>query len=1580
MGFKWTIYDDLQRYYQHVISTTEDLNQPSGTVYVTAVLGSSRRIDISLTGLHDAKSAIASSGILTNFDATENGSSYATTISNPGITYGNTITTGYIELTNSAKSKTLNIIGTFIDEYGFSNDNIQTRTGFAIGSPTGVISSTASYVSSPRYFEINISSLSNAFGNTLTSSNAYSHFSGFTASNDGTSVTVVQPMLSGATVTAGKFQANDVTTPTIYSISGTFTDDYGFYTTITGSITVPMPAFASHNIEWNQRNYLRQFRLNNVTDHSVSRYAWNLSGTGTGSISSGHISSIVTLSTNVSSSKTLACFNMIQTNNEGFTKTDGTANSLDLNNYYFANETFSTYTVSHSNGLTFILSETSPPVTTSIDGESNLNRIVSRVWGNSETTNGPVTLPDDYLISTSNNNVRLGCTVNTQNIVGFVKTRVAADVQVSGSFTAFDSSGHRLSFTDLTTPSFSVRIDSIAYTASTNAKFRLIYYGSNNSSNIGISGNNYTNYEYIKMFARSVCDRGFQNNNETYLATFYASSNLPAPPPAPTVSLVGSLHNKTTNSVTFSNITSNAAHVNSHGIPNRTGITIGIKRSLDSNSNYSNLTNQVFGSNVTVTGLTAGTKYYFKYEKTYRTGLWTQVDLSPSLYLSESGVYTSVTTLNTPTFTNQIYVSWWIEPRYTRISLANMSYNSNDGSNTNYNSTYNVKLYISKTSANLFTGTQTSTLSVYSGSIYQTENLSDLNSNYCIALSSINLKNEINITYDRFSSATIWQTLYLGLEIQYDNYYSNVQTPPLSIKTRAYPPSLAKIHTNITRFSASINYRTGNAQISIIRTTANSSWWYQFLGPSPNGVPSLLPSNIYLVISSDSNTIKQSHNINFGAAAPSNILKHKGSDMYGVIDMISNDTLTADVPLTNKSVYAGDLYIAFLSIYPTPNIPGTLSYISDDDEIPDYRLESTAIPYNYTSALAGNHATSIPLTEPTTHSDVSVTRHADTTTDTLVWTFDSVNYAHGNYEVTDFKWGVNSNTIPQGFRRTANTGGLPVPGSNYRMSGLNPGTSYYIRLDVSYNDQGSFFKVISSNIISTSSPPPNQATISYYGRLNNGIYITISGDGNTAYYDVGSRSVISNQALYSNSHLLNTSIVKITAIVTNNVYRVNITEREDALVDYQYVIRISIGYTGKIPAIIPASISRDTSNTLNNVKTSHLTVNAAAITVNRGSGFSINLSVVDSYTWVPAEMLSHTYTFKFISVYVYTDAAMTILDSNIPKIPGSDGYQMKLTSSADSDSYSGPYTGSNLYLRFKLISDHPDPTAESYIFPQDHIVHKYPNAINLGPANPAAPTFGGNVNTNTLGALKFPYANFTANYHGGYTWSTNYVTYISASKRATGSRGNLTISGLTPNSNYNVEIYKEYNEFTDAENRRYSTTLSNLTTRDYVLPTVTITPRSSGWGSTNVTFKFKIEVGTRGDMDWGTYVSQYVWYPLHAIFKDPAICVTRTVRRGGGRGAGAETTTEYHYLPTSSMRDYTLMTVAGTRMIASYFGETSINKSTLRDYSESSDVDRIHIVCTHEHKYEDNTTYSFSQTLNLWDGTTWQNGMDSIIS
>jgi hypothetical protein len=977
------------------------------------------------------------------------------------IVTGSSTNNGHIYLDNSAQGKTLRIHGSFTDYYGFLNDNIQTT--YTISTLSGIIASAATYVSSPRYFAINISSLTNAFGSSPTSG---SSFSGFTASNGGTSVTVVQPSLLGSTVTAGQFQAINSTSSHTYAISGTFTDDYGFSTNISTNITVPAPTFEDHNIEWDGSNYSRNYKLEVIANNSVSTYAWDLSGTGSGSIISGATSSNVTLSTDVASTKTLNCSGMTQTNNQGFTKTGGTANSLNFNNYV-ADSTFSTYAVSHSNGLTFTLTETNPTAST-IDSASNTNRINSRVWGDSDSSTGStVTLSDNYLID-NGNDATLGCDVNTQNIVGFVKTRVAADVQVSGSFTAFDSSGHRLSFTDLTTPSFSVRIDSIAYTASTNAKFRLIYYGSNNnSSNIGISGNNYTNYEYIKMFARSVCDRGFQNNNETYLATFDASNNLPAPPPAPTVSLVGSLHNKTTNSVTFSNITSNAAHVNSHGIPNRTGITIGIKRSLDSNSNYSNLTNQVFGSNVTVTGLTAGTKYYFKYEKTYRTGLWTQVDLSPSLYLSESGVYTSVTTLNTPTFTNQIYVSWWIEPRYTRISLANMSYNSNDGININYNSTYNVKLYISKTSANLFTGTQTSTLSVYSGSIYQTENLSDLNSNYCIALSSINLNNEINITYDRFSSATIWKTLYLGLEIQYDNYYSNVQTPPLSIKTRAYLPSLAKIHTNITSFSANINYGTGNAQISITRTTANSSWWYQFIGTSPNGVPSLLPSNIYLVISSDSNTIKQSHNINFGAAAPSNILKHKGSDMYGVIDMISNDTLTADVPLTNKSVYAGDLYIAFLSIYPTPNIPGTLSYISDDDEIPDYRLESTAIPYNYTSALAGNHATSIPLTEPTTHSHVSITRHADTTTDTLVWTFDSVTYAHGNYEVTDFKWGVNSNTNPGGFRRTGNNGGLPVPGSNYRMSGLNPGTSYYIRLDVSYNDQGSFFKVISSNIIST---------------------------------------------------------------------------------------------------------------------------------------------------------------------------------------------------------------------------------------------------------------------------------------------------------------------------------------------------------------------------------------------------------------------------------------------------------------------------------------------------------------------------------
>lgn len=1062
MGFIWDIYDDLGRSYEYEQANTEDLYQPTGNVTVTFVRGTNRRINIRLTDLRDAKGSNATGGTLSNFTATANGSSRGTLQVNPsGIDNGSSRSDGYIYLSNSAKQSRLDIIGTFTDQYGFSNTNINTSFNIPL-SPSASFSSNTSYVSGTiRYFTINPSSLKNAFDNNATNGS----FSNFEISIGGIAVTITEPSFSNNNVIAGQFQASDTLSQQTYNISGTFIDDYGFSDTIIGDITVPGRIFPTHNIQWNKSHYRRQFILSNISNYYVSTYAWHLSGTGTGTITSGSNNSNVTLSSNISSTQTLGCSNITQSNYQGFTKTGGTATSLNLSSNHTADNTFSTYAVTHSSGRTFTLTETGP-ATTTIDGETNTNQIFSRVWGDEyNSTGSTVTLSEDYLIDNSNNNATLGCDVNTQNIVGFIKSRTATSIVVKGNFSNFGS-GHTLSFTNITTPTFIVLINAVPYTSKDDTQFRLIYSGSEDDSNYSnIDSSNYYDYAYVKMSGRLVSDRGFQNVSNTDLATFDAVSNKPQPPPPPILSNnLSGLDVKTTSNITFSSIASN--NIGSHGIPVRGGVSIQIKYSDDSNDPYPNSNEQSFGSPVTVSGLSEDTIYYFKYEKTYSSGLWTAVD--PSHYLSSS--YTIVSTLKTPTFSNEIFLSVWYEDQYSRLSLSSNIYNTNDGTNTNYNSDFSVKLYFSTSTDMLFNCSEVTTLSYYHTNIYKTKDL-DLTENYCVNLSNYHLDSQIEIRYDVTNTNTLWKTLYIGLEIQYSNYYPSVRTSNLYIKTRTEIPHVAKINDRdleISEFKARINYDSNIARISCTFQPDKAGYWYKF---EFRGNPVQDPNKVYLVISSDSDTIKR-ENIRLNASNPEDILDIKGSNMYGIYDVTQLNHAYFDVELVNKSVYAGNLYISFLSIYPYHNLPGTLTYDSREQIVPDYRLGRTAIHHNYNHATTYGSATNITLVAPSNPSSITLTRDASNTTlSKLVWTFDHVEYNHGNYTVTHSKWGVSTSSEGTYNDTTTPISGTQAVHSNYEIIGLSNSTGYYVRLYVSYDNETNWKYVTSSSTISTKTPP-----------------------------------------------------------------------------------------------------------------------------------------------------------------------------------------------------------------------------------------------------------------------------------------------------------------------------------------------------------------------------------------------------------------------------------------------------------------------------------------------------------------------------
>ena len=1324
-------------------------------------------------------------------------------------TISSTNSEGYITYPNETSNTTYTLDLSYTDPYGFTNTT-SIQKAFTIPAIAGSITN-AAFDSKPRKFKYRTQITKISDGTTSYSNNGV--WSNISVDNGGSHVTL--PSASNFDNSNGVFQASNTTSISNYTIEHRYTDRYGFYNTISGTVTLPTGynSFINPTIAWDTTNYSRTFKIIAPTSHDLlGTYNWyvaNNSGTLCNQyIESGgtYTNSNIKLNSTLITNLYLKCSNISLDNAMGFA---GSQNATDLSlNRFIASGTFATYSVAFTTTRTFGLTA-GTPTTSNIDTVTNTNTPQSYAWSNSSTlltSAATCELAADYLLS-NGSDAQIKCAVTTRNIVGFDDQITTPLFAVAGTFPSFTGT-HSLTFTtDTTTPDFRVTVSSNTYTTA-NSNFVLTYQGSTDGTTYSeVSAANYISCNYIRMVGRLVSNRGFHNTSTSNLAIFNASNFIPDNPPVPTVKTLSGIQVKTCSNITFSSILSN--QIGGHGTPPRTGARIAIKRSTTSNSGYdSNGVTQTFGNDVVLSNLNAGTKYYFKYSKTYTGNIWTAVD-SSNEYMSSS---IDVTTLAIPTFSNQIYVSWWVESRYTRISLRSMTYNSNAG-DSNYNSTYSVKLHISKTSSNLFTGTQTNVaLSQYTINppIYQTSNLSNLNSNYCIALSNQHLNRDINITYDGFNSNTLWQTLYLGLEIQYDNYYSNVRTSNLSIKTRADPPSLAKINSNISRFSASVNWGSSNANITITRS--NGTHWYEY---HSTGTPPQEPSEIYLVISSDSNTIKR-ENLNYHAAAADK-LSNKGA-MYGIKDIKNSNSTSIDVPLTNISVYGGNLYITFLTIYPNPNLPGTLTYNSSSSNVPDYQLPNTAIHNDYNDGFRKSNATSIVMTAPTNPSNLNITvQNSTTSIMQLVWQHSNVTYNHGNYKVYQHKWAIDQNSNGPFNSNTGITLGEPNVGSNYTISSVpTQNGSYYVKLYVRYDNTSNWKSVITSTQISTPIPEapryeasnvikttlyalgfnssyivsnshkgfdslftkyhftiqsgsnyaegsngilsitglrvnryyhidivkkysnqgvewdsdtytlsnittrnydyPRQSTLLYYGRLNNGIYFSLSNLESNEYY----RSV-SRVFLISNTDF-NSNVTTRTIAGPTTIYRV---EPVNPFPDTWYSnIQLTLQYrpysdSTAVPPIdysdgITANI--DTMTFTSSVKTSHFTVNSTAITVDRGRGFSINFSASSNYTWVAAEMENNTYSLNFICLYVYTDSNFTNLDTVIPYFSAGADYMLKLASGQMIANYYGPYTGSNLYFKFKLISDHPNSRAASYSsFQQDHIQYNYPGPINLGP-------------------------------------------------------------------------------------------------------------------------------------------------------------------------------------------------------------------------------------------------------------------------
>jgi hypothetical protein len=1334
-------------------------------------------------------------------------------------------TEGYITYSNTTSDTRYTLTLSYTDPYGFSNTSIQKV--FTIYAITGSIAD-AQFASKPRKFtyRTRISNISDNI-KTYASPGVWSNIS---VTNGGIHVTL--PNASNFDNSDGVFEASNNTTINSYTISNQYTDRYGFFNTISGTVDLPSGynTFNSPTIAWDGTIRSRTFEVSAPSNHDLrGTYNWYVA-TSAGSNSNEYIQSGTYTNSNIQLKSTLTrdlylkCLNISLDNAMGFT---GSQNATNLSlNQFIASGTFATYSVAFTTGGTprrFELTA-GTPATTTIDGVTNTNTPQSYAWSNSSnllSSTSNCDLVENYL-SSNELEATIYCVVTTRNIVGFDDKITTDAYTVAGRFPEFTGS-HTLSFTSTTTPNFTVTVDSNEYTSNNSDYFVLTYEGSSNDTTYSnVTGTNYSAWKYIRMVGRTVCDRGFHNISTSNLATFDATStsNIPGNPPAPTVKTVeaggSNIEVKTCTNITFSPIASN--EIGSHGTPPRSDPTIAIKRSSNSNTDntgYSNAVPQGFGNEVVVSNLDPGTTYYFKYSKSYSNNLWTAVDYFAE-YISSN--YTPVTTLRLPSVSGNIYSQYY--SRYDLILvLENLVYPTLEA---NYSSDYTIKLLVSQTSNSLL---NVDTLRVaetfstyrYGGSIRRIiadGNMSNMTGNdngddvYEIEVPSESSNaGEVKIGH---SADVVYTDYYVAIKLEFDNTYPNIIGPISAGRTSYQRPDIPKFQINPN--SVTVNLRTSN--LRIIFDSTGLVW-----NIVSRGTPSKNPSKIIMVATTDSNVMRND-NINFSANTNSNYLKQQpaSNHIYSTADVITRSNFDyVDLDIHDGTVRTEQLSLFFISIYNTfsnneiPGYGGTWgSYFVYNNWI-------NAMPYNTHNNMweTNNFVKKLTLRAPNHPSNLTVTvQNSTTSIQQLVWRHDSVTYNHSNYEVYQHKWAIDESLAGGFTTQTSNVSGAPNTGSNYEISPVpNSGVSYYVKLYVSYDNTSNWKSVITSSQISTPIPeapsytaanvikttlyalgfnssliqtnshkgfdslftkyhfkiqsgsnyaegssgnlsitglrvnqtyhidivkkysnqgvewdsdtftlsniqtrnydPPSQSMLGYYGRLNNGIYFGLISLQTNEYF-----KSVSSVSLKSNTGLKSTVTTTTAGDPPTTIYRV---EPDDPFPDTSYSnIQFTLEYSPySDPTAVPpidysdgVNVNVDTTTYTLPVKTSHFTVDSSAITVHPRIGFTINLTS-SSYYFVPAAMGGHTYSLRFVSVYVYTDSTFTTLDTEIPLFGNGADYMLKLQSGQMTANYYGPYTGNRLYLKFKLISDHPLST---YKFREDHIVYEHPTPLDLGSA------------------------------------------------------------------------------------------------------------------------------------------------------------------------------------------------------------------------------------------------------------------------
>lgn len=1214
----------------------------------------------------------------------------------------------------------------------------------------------------------------------------------------------------------GEFQAFDRLTATTYNISNTYTDRYGFSKTFAGNLAIPTGHldFVNQNIAWNKEAYSRTFAITQSPNYDyLGQYAW--STTPTNIIEGASQNSTVELTSDVPSGTLLGCLNISLCNQYGFSGSQN-ANNLSLDPLIHAN-TFATYSIAFTTGTprTFGLTA-GTPATTTIDTVTNSNTPQSYAWSNSSeslSTSANCDLAVDYLIQ-NGLTATIYCVVTTRNIVGFDDEITTGGYTVAGTFPSFTGT-HTLSFSNTTTPDFSVTLTVAGNTTSYNtgnSNFVLTYEGSSNDITYSnVSETDYISWNYIRMVGRTVCNRGFHNTSTSNLAIFNAANYKPVNPPAPTVKTrSGSIEVKTCSNITFLSIASDA--IGSNGTPERSNPTIAIKRSSTSGGSYGNAVTQTFDTDVVVPDLSPGTTYYFKYSKSYTSNTWTAVDLTE--YISSSGIFTEVTTLSIPSVSGNIYSQYYSSTDLILV-LGNLIYPTFE---INYSSTYTIKLLVSQTSNNLLnvdtlTVAETFTTNRYDGStqrIFADGNMSNMTGNVyeIIVPSESSNAGEVKIGH---SADVVYTDYYVAIKLEFDeNYYPNIIGPISAGRTSYQRPDIPKFRRTPT--SVTVDLRSN---LTINFDTTGLVWEI-----SSNGNPSKNPSKIIMVATTDSNVMRND-NINFSAGNNSNYLRIKPATdhIYSTADVNTGSSTDVDLDIHDGTVRAGDLYMFFISIYNTfsnSDIPGFEGRGANDFV---YNFWRNAMPYNLASMWqTNNFVKKLTLSEPSDPSDLTVTvQNSTTSIMQLVWQHGSVTYNDGSYQVYQHKWAIDESLSGMFSTQTSNVSGAPSTGSNYTISPVpTKNGSYYVKLYVSYDNTNNWKSVITSSQISTPIPdapsytaanvikttlnalefdvtliqsnshkgfdshftkyriqsgtiydegidsnliitglqvnqtynidivkkysnegvewdsdtftlsniqtrnydPPSQSMLAYYGRLNSGIYFSLISLQTNEYY----RSV-SRVSFKSSVTGLKTTIVTTTAGSTT-LYRV---EPVNPFPDWSYSnIQFTLQYspysdpTADPPIDYSGGLYVDVDTTIFplSVKTSHFTVYSSAITVHSRIGFTINLTSASNYDFIAAAMGGHSYTLKFVSVYVYTDNTFTNLDTKIPFYNGA-GYMLKLSPGQMTVNYYGPYTGNKLYLKFKLISDHP---VSGYKFGQDHIVYQHPTPLILGNAYMSSPS------------------------------------------------------------------------------------------------------------------------------------------------------------------------------------------------------------------------------------------------------------------